>query len=170
MPAKNKSEIFSLYGPLMSHFLHQDKLMWDFAKIIIAVQGATFVIGWSLRPFWLGWVAVLLGAAITLVLLSLVKKAEKDRDANLKVLDLAVERALTQEDKAALIQDGEKSPFVRLSVPAHRRGENIIKLFFLGFVVLDFVFAALLYSRVLTEDLQHQKVSSPADTSKVANP
>lgn len=144
---KDTTRASVLYRALMAHVLHQDRLLWDVAQLLTAVQGAVLASSFTLRHYWLGPTILLFGAALTLVLLAWVVKTELDRDVNRAIMDKLADHLLPDTIKEELRQQGKSEPFVRIAATPPRwyilRGRHIARCVLIGFVVLDFVLAGL---------------------------
>jgi hypothetical protein len=140
-----------LYPALMAHVLHQDRLIWDIAQLVIALQAGVLASSYAAREHWLGPAILLLGAGVTLVLLALVVKCEMDRDVNRELMDMLGSRFIPTEVRAELLRLGRREPLVRISATPPRwyrfvRGRYIVRAVLVFVTALDLALALVLCS------------------------
>jgi uncharacterized YccA/Bax inhibitor family protein len=147
IPTVDTKNIRGLYPSMMSHFLHQDNMMWDLSKIVIAVQGATLASSWGLHieNIYLSIALLLLGAIITFALNFLVKNTKKDRNVNIRLMDTVAENLFSEKDKLKL-QDAGIDYRIRVAVQRNYKGGSLISHILWGFIVID-LFLIFLYSQ-----------------------
>jgi hypothetical protein len=128
-----------LYRSVLSMALHQDRLLWSRVQLLIAVQGAVLAGSYALRASWLAPAILGFGAALTLLLISLVEKDQLDRDVNQKLLDELGSRCLPEDLRNPGIRFTAKIPKGSLIL----RGRHVLRLVLWGFFVLDLVLGVL---------------------------
>ncbi len=139
----------SLYEATMSHFLYQDRLVWDMAQLIVVVQGGVLASSYTLRTYWISPFILIIGAILSVVILVLVIKCEVDRDVNIRILDKLSVYLLPSTIKAELVDDGICEPFVHASgsLPSlfkFIRGRYIIRFVFICFIIIDLTLGLLM--------------------------
>lgn len=97
MDRERQTPISDLYGPLMAHYLHEDRMVWSGVQFLIAIQTGVLVAGFSQRLSWYAPAIMVFGFLITAVILGFISKSSKDRDLNLHVMDALVENLLPRE-------------------------------------------------------------------------
>jgi len=135
-----------LYSALMNHALHQDRMLWDIAKIVIVLQGLALGSSFAFIGFPFASLTLLLAAAITLILLMFAIKAELDRDVNKMLMCRLADDLIPSELKSSLQAGKRKPPLVRLSADvsghfASLRGSHLAKGVLLLFAVIDIALA-----------------------------
>lgn len=144
-PDTEEQDYSVLYSALMSHYLHQDNLLWSRVQILIAVQGAILVAGFSLRGHWLSSAIMLLGALLTSLVMILVFLDQTVRDSNLAILDKLAEKFLPDRIKKELHQEGYEAK-IRYTTPTKyklMRGRYIFRGILIIFISIDILFAIL---------------------------
>jgi hypothetical protein len=123
----------ALYSALMARYLHQDRLLWSRTQLLIVVQAGILAAGFSQRGHWFAFALMFFGALLTLLILSIVLKDERDRDVNNHIMyELADERIRLTADP----------PFGFIG-RWFMRGGRIIKGVLILFFIIDIVLGAL---------------------------
>ena len=134
-PAPENAESDSgLYRALLSHYVHQDRLLWSRVQLLIAIQGAVLAGSYSLRDHWLAFGILLAGSVITILLILLVEKDQRDRDMNLGIMDILGHRLLPA--------DLREQPILMTSSWIIR-GRWLLRIVLWAFVVLDVILFVL---------------------------
>ena len=145
------AEDVALHQTLIGLAIHQDQLFWSTVQMLIAVQGAVLAASYAVHATWLGPAVLGLGAGLSLFLLFVSNKTERDRDANRPLIDALatrlVRRSFDKEARSRMNLEGP--PFVRFSGPPNwatggLRGGTVLRTFFVSMIVLDLVLAVIL--------------------------
>jgi hypothetical protein len=141
-----------LYRALMAHVLHQDRLVWDMARLVVVLQGGVLGTSFALCGQALGSHVLLVGALLTGVLLALVYKCEIDRDVNRRLMDALSARLVPEVLRSELLPHVGQEPIVRIAATPPRwcpflRGRVIIRCVLGGFAVFDMLLAVLFWMR-----------------------
>jgi len=133
-----------LLRAMMAHWIHQDRLLWSRIQTLMALQGAVLAGAFVLRASWLGPALLLLGAALTTLVLAFTWNDLDDRDQNARVLD-SLMAALAPPSGRVL-----PSPPSTLRLTAHRpswrrwvRARRVVPGVMLFFTLLDLGLAVL---------------------------
>ncbi len=128
------------FAALLSHFHHMDSNMWSRVQYLSLVQAAAFGGAYTIRSHSLIVVGVFFIAIVfTFAVLLMMKRDEKIRDCNRKLIELLGERLSAPYEKAAgkFTMDPHPTPEVPF------KGRQLNRFIFAAFIVLDMV--ALIY-------------------------
>ncbi len=126
-----------LYSALMSHYLHYDQQMWSRTQILLAVEGAALATGYNFRSDWLGPVIMFSAIILVLVIWGLIERDRDNRDVNVAVMDVLVERIVNIHGNHRLIS--------LRSEPLHwyPRGRYLINVVIILLLIIDLVLALI---------------------------
>jgi hypothetical protein len=77
----------TIYGALVSHLCHQDRLAWSYVPIMIVAQSLILPAAFALRHTAASYLLLLVLLALMFVALGLYQKLGADRDVNLRLMD-----------------------------------------------------------------------------------
>lgn len=123
-----------LYRALISHYLHQDRLLWSRVQLLVAVQGAVLAGSYSLRYHWLAIGILSMGVVLTILLILLIEKDQRDRDVNLGILDALGLR---------LLPANLQQPPIRMTSTWIIRGQWVLRIVLWAFVGLNLILGVL---------------------------
>jgi len=118
--------------------MHQNQLLWSRVQTLIFIQGAVLASGYTLGakpvgPYLPGPILLVIGACLTALLAMVAESDQAARDANDSLL-----RSIAIEQRTRIYLKGPPGTGLRLS------GRWALRLVFIGFPVLDVVFAAVI--------------------------
>ncbi len=73
----DREEALRFYQPLLSIWLHQDGLLWSRTQLLLGIQLAVLAGAYLQRDMWLGPMIMLLGGAVTTIIILLVARDEQ---------------------------------------------------------------------------------------------
>lgn len=136
----------SLYSALMTHWCHQDSLLWSRTQFFIAIQVAIIAASFSEKVRDLAKPIFAFGISITIVILIIMLKDWLDREANIllmkilgnKLLPYNIKSELSRRRKIANIQITSIGPSWYEKLLAKIKGGYLIISLVIIFIGLDF--------------------------------
>ncbi len=131
LPSTQQKPDSTFFQALMAHYLHQDNILWNQIRTLIAIQAGVLAAGYALRNGTLSPIIMLFGTMLTFLLLLFILKSEQDRDVNRQIMD---------EHKI------DPRAMLSTSPPCWRKwatGKNLIRVVVIMFIILDMMLAAL---------------------------
>jgi uncharacterized membrane protein len=117
-----------VYTAAVRHFLHQDRILWEWLRIVFILQIATIggVLTFTGAHPRIEFVMLLVGVAVwTIVMVVLAKKTERDRDVNIEMMDFLARYLVTERLRVPLL--GYVEPKKQERLKTKRRFPDIIR-------------------------------------------
>jgi hypothetical protein len=144
----HETDLATLHSTIVSHYLHQDKMIWSRIDFLIAFQGLLIIAASNLKwSHTVGGGLMIFALVITFLVYLVVHKDILDRDKNLEIAD-KLRDALSVNLQIREIQAFRFAKNVRI-LGIRIRGRYVIGMIFLAFAFLDFSLAWLFFSRIL---------------------